>query len=162
MAWTKSQIFSSFAKTVLEGSLAYKIGAGGDTQNVALYNTSVTTATSQDDTQAHNSYNGAGGQWVTANEVSGTNWAAGGVALTTPIISALGAVAGRTTYSAANVSVATTTLSGAVGCLIYDATLAAKGGISAIWFGGSSYTTTAGTFGITWDALGIWYWTNAP
>lgn len=165
MVWTKSQVFSSYAHDALQGIQLFKIGAGGDTQKLALYSTAVVTATSQDDTSVHNAYNGTGGQWVLANEITGTNWSAGGVTLGTPILSALGAVAGRTTYDASDVSVANTTLTGAVGALIYDstaATVVANQGICAIWFGGTSYTTVAGTLGITWDALGIWYWQNAP
>jgi hypothetical protein len=99
--------------------------------------------------------------YATTVEVSGTNWAAGGVAA-----SALGAGAtdivltlGNTgpgpsvlTYTAQNVSVATTTLTGAYGGYFYCNpvvnSVAYK--MIGIYFGGSGYSTVAGTFAITW------------
>ena len=90
------------------------------------------------------------------NEVSGTNWAAGG--LTTATLAAGGtdiataaAVSGKVlNYSASNVSVATTTIStAAYGGFFYVDSLSPKAKLMGIWFGGSGYTTTAGTFAIT-------------
>jgi len=91
------------------------------------------------------------------NEVSGTNWAAGG--LTTATLNAGGdiltaaAVSGKVmNYSASNVSVATTTIStAAFGGFFYMDSLTPKAKLMGIWFGGSGYTTVAGTFAITWS-----------
>jgi hypothetical protein len=97
--------------------------------------------------------------YATTNEVSGTNWAAGGI-----FASALGAGAtditltvGNTgpgpsvmTYTAQNVSVATTTLTGAYGGYFYWSAGGTQYKIIGIYFGGSGYSTVAGTFAITW------------
>jgi hypothetical protein len=59
-------------------------------------------------------------------------------------------------FSATAVSVASTTLAtGIYGCLVYDNTLAPKCAIAAVYFGTTGYTTSNGTFGITWDVNGI-------
>lgn len=131
-------------------------GSGGtpDTFKVALYN---------------NTPNGSGtppamfsvalasavylvGDWVTGNEVSGTGWAAGGQTLATPATTE--SPTGTLMWTGGNISVSGTTLTNAFGCLIYDSTLATKYGLCAIPFG-ASYSTTAGTFGITWASAGI-------
>jgi hypothetical protein len=99
--------------------------------------------------------------YATTNEVSGTNWAAGGVqasalgAGATDIVLTL-AVTGPgpsvLVYSAQNVSVATTTLTGAYGGYFYcnPAVNSLLYKIIGIYFGGSGYSTVAGTFAITW------------
>jgi hypothetical protein len=94
------------------------------------------------------------------NEVSGTGWAAGGVACSalgagaTSIAPALAVTAGPPTlitYSASNIAVATTTLANAVGGYFYWSAGGTQYKIMGVWFGGSAYTTTAGTFAITWS-----------
>jgi len=86
-----------------------------------------------------------------ANEVSGTNWASGGVALTGTTVAG---AAGTLTFDATDVSVATTTLVNARGYLLYADALAGNNAICLVDFG-ADYSTTAGTFAITWNALGI-------
>jgi hypothetical protein len=98
--------------------------------------------------------------YATTNEVSGTNWAAGGVAASalgagaTDIVLSLNASGAKVlSWTAQNVSVATTTLATAVyGGYFYcnPAVTAGACKIIGIWFGGSGYTTSAGTFAITW------------
>jgi hypothetical protein len=97
--------------------------------------------------------------YATTNEISGTGWAAGGVAA-----SALGAGASNITlaltitspsptnavYGASNISVATTTLAAAYGGYFYWAAGSPQAKIIGIYFGGSGYSTTAGTFAVTW------------
>ena len=53
-------------------------------------------------------------------------------------------------WLAGNISVATTTLAGAYGGYFYTTTASANYKIIGIYFGGSSYSTTAGTFAVTW------------
>jgi hypothetical protein len=98
--------------------------------------------------------------YASTNEVNGTGWAAGGVACSalgagsTSIAPALAVSAGPPTvisYTAGNISVSGTTLSGAIGGYFYWAAGGTQYKIMGIWFGGSAYTTTAGTFGITWS-----------
>jgi len=145
MAWTQSFIPSATFRDVLNGTLSPNFSS--DIFKVALYDNSI-TATMDDDP---NTYGSA--KWAT--EVTGTNWPAGGVALsavTTPIA----LVAGNgIKFDANDINVASTTIStAAFGCLIYDSTLTAKNGWVAVEFG-SGYTTNNGTFGITWNASGI-------
>lgn len=93
------------------------------------------------------------------NEVSGTGWAAGGIAVSalatgstsiTPNFTVTSATPTLANWLAGNVSVATTTLSSAYGGYFYTTTAAANYKIIGIYFGGSGYSTTAGTFAVTW------------
>lgn len=95
------------------------------------------------------------------NEVSGTGWAAGGIA-----VSALAAgstsMAPTTTVSGtspvlmvwgmtSNLSVAGTTLSSIYGGYFYN-TVTTNYKIIGIYFGGTSYATVSGTFAVTWSS----------
>lgn len=130
----------------LNGTTA--IDLDSDTFKCALYGDTFTTGPSVDD--AANTY--GSGNWSGA-EVTGTNWASGGVTATTPTAAA---VTSGMKWDADDVSVSNTTISTAVkGCLLYDTTHSSVG-IAAVYFGSSSgYTTNSGTFGITWDSSGI-------
>lgn len=86
-----------------------------------------------------------------ANEVTGTNWAAGGVALTGTTVTG---AAGTLTLDATDVSVASTTISGARCYLLYADALAGNNAILLVNFG-ADYSTVNGTFAITWDAAGL-------
>jgi hypothetical protein len=86
-----------------------------------------------------------------ANEVSGTGWASGGVALTGTTVTA---TAGAVVFDAADVSASTTTLTNARGYLLYADALAGNNAILLVNFG-ADYSTVAGTFAITWNASGI-------
>jgi hypothetical protein len=86
-----------------------------------------------------------------ANEVTGTNWAAGGVALTGTTFTG---ASGTATFDATDVSVANTTLTNARGYLLYADALAGNNAILLVNFG-ADYSTVAGTFAITWHANGI-------
>lgn len=130
----------------------------GDTVNVALYNGSPTSATASSDTLAHNVYLAAGGQWVTANEVTATGYTAGGVSIA-------GAGAKTETFSG-NVVTFTSTgtptwtiTSGGItsyGGLVYDNTIAAAKYVYCWnYFGGAATIPAAGTFTINWNASGI-------
>ena len=54
-------------------------------------------------------------------------------------------------WTASNISVATTTLAGMFGGYFYS-TAFSNYLILGLWFGGASYSTTAGTFAINWSA----------
>lgn len=100
---------------------------------------------------------------LSANEVSGTGWASGGVALSA---AASGATStsptttvnptGTMMYDMNDISVASTTLSNARAAVIYQDALAGDNLIVLVNFG-ANYSTTAGTFGITWAATGVFY-----
>jgi len=87
-----------------------------------------------------------------ANEVTGTNWAAGGVALTGTTVAAS---SGTLVFDATDVSVATTTITGARCYLLYADALAGNNALVLVNFG-ADYATVAGTFAITWSASGIY------
>ena len=58
-------------------------------------------------------------------------------------------------WTANNVSVASTTLANAYGGYFYSNTASPKYRIIGIYFGGSGYSTSAGTFAITWSSSDI-------
>lgn len=127
----------------------YNIAAAGDTLKIALFNNS--GSPTADKTLANQTYNVD--QWSSASfEVFGTGWAAGGITLTTQTLTNNTGFGGDLHWvggnSGSNVSVATTTLTNAYGCAIYDSTVANRV-IVAIAFGGA-YTSNVGTFSITW------------
>jgi len=95
-----------------------------------------------------------------ANEVSGTGWAAGGVALsaagsggasTNP---ALTGGSGAMKYDMDDVVVSSTTLTNARGVLLYADALAGNNAIVLVNFG-ADYSTVTGTFTIAWNASGV-------
>lgn len=91
---------------------------------------------------------------VTANEVTGTNWAAGGVALTGTELTISG---GTLTYDATDVSVATTTIDNARGYVLYtNVGLDTTDQLLFLINFGGDVSTVAGTFSIVWAGTGIW------
>ncbi len=115
-----------------------------ETHKIALFNNSITPNFSSDTAYGVSPY--------ATNEVSGTGWAAGGVALTTTTVTE--SPTGTLMWDAADVSVSTTTLSAARCGLVYADALAGNNAIVLVNFG-ADYSTTAGTFAITWAAGGI-------
>jgi hypothetical protein len=88
------------------------------------------------------------------NEVTGTGYTTSGEALGSPVCN-LTVTTGFLTFDGADVSLATTTLASVRGVVGYDDTLANDPLLWATTFG-ADYSTTAGTFAITWAATGIW------
>jgi hypothetical protein len=127
----------------------------GDTVNVALYNGSPTSATALSDTLAHNVYKAAGGQWVSANEVTATGYTAGGVAVTPKTETFSSNVI---TFTSSGTPSWTITSGGitSYGCLVYDDTISAAAYVYCWnYFGGAATIPAAGTFTINWNASGI-------
>ena len=89
---------------------------------------------------------------LSSNEVSGTNYTAGGVALGSV---AMTSASGALKFDAADSSWATSTISNARAAVIYDDTLSNDPLICLVNFG-SDYSSANGTFQITWNAAGIW------
>ena len=161
MAWTTSGIFTQTMVDMLGNVTAFDLAAAGDTFNIALYNNSITP--DYDASAATIAYNT--GQWAIANEVSGTGWAAGGVALTSQALAVATPAAGQFNWDVADVSETGTTLSGIQGALIYNFSLATpvdNQGLCGIYFSGGPYSTTAGTLTITWDTNGVFYIDTVP
>jgi hypothetical protein len=114
-----------------------------ETHKGALFSNSITPDFTNDTAYGAAPYN--------ANEVTGTNWPAGGVALTGTTVTG---ASGTLTFDATDVSVASTTLSNARCYLLYADALAGNNAIVLVNFG-ADYSTSNGTFAITWNASGI-------
>lgn len=155
MAFTASAIFREW----VVGPMYQAAGTGytgidSDTIKVALYNNTGTP--DKDAAVGSTGYNT--GAWVTGNEVTdATNWTATGRTLagkgfTTP---ATGVAMFDATDLAGGGNV---TLSGVMGCLVYDDTITAgtvaDQGHCFNFFGGAQ-SVTAGTFTIIWGANGV-------
>lgn len=127
-----SAICTSFKQELLVGTHDFTASTG-DTFKLALYTSSATLGAS---TTAY----------TTSNEVSGTNYTAGGGTLTsvTPTTSGTTAIC-----DFADLTFGTATIT-ARGCLIYDSTQSDKA-VAAIDFGGDK-TSTAGNFTIVFPS----------
>jgi hypothetical protein len=113
-----------------------------ETHKGALFSNSITPNFDTDSAYAVAPYN--------ANEVTGTNWASGGVALTGTTLSVS---SGTLILDATDVSVASTTISNARCYLLYADALTGNNAIVLVNFG-ADYSTSNGTFAITWAATG--------
>lgn len=102
--------------------------------------------------------------WNSTNEVAGTGWASGGILLsaaaaggtsTAPTVTV--SPTGSLMYDMNDISVAGTTLASARACQIYADALTTPTADPVFVFVnfGADYSTTAGTFGIQWSALGV-------
>jgi hypothetical protein len=166
MAWTDSRIFvqavlnplTASAWSTTEPTTYGANGLSADTINVALFGTSVTP--DRDAAVGSTGYNT--GTWVTGNEITGTNWAAGGQTLGTKAYTAdLGGNVG-VSFDAADVAVSNVTLAAFFGDLTYDNTITAgtvaKQGLCFHYYGGTQ-SVTAGNLTIIWDATGVFRFT---
>jgi hypothetical protein len=155
MAFTASGVFREWVVgPMYQASGTGYTGLDSDTVKVALYNNTGTP--DKDAAVGSTGYNT--GAWATANEViDATNWVAGGRALagkgfTTP-------AAGVSMFDATDLAGGgNVTLSGVMGCLVYDDTIpagtVADQGHCYNYFGGAQ-SVTAGTFTIVWNANGL-------
>lgn len=99
--------------------------------------------------------------WNSTNEVSGTGWASGGVALSAAAAGATSTAptltespTGSIMYDMNDVAVSSTTLTNARAARIYADALAGDNLIVLINFG-ADFSTSNGTFGIQWAATGV-------
>ena len=127
-----STLTTSFKKELLEATHNFK-ASGGNSFKLALYTSSATMGAT---TTAYS----------TSQEVSGTNYTAGGAALTNVTPSSTGTTA-VTDFSDLTFSTATIT---ARGCMIYNDTNSDKS-VATIDFGGDK-TSTAGDFTVVFPA----------
>ena len=153
MAWAESGLFVSNLIDLLSVTTAPKWLLG--TNKISLYNNTA----APDFTVVS-----ASAIYTATNEVNGTGWAAGGVLSSA---AAAGATALTPTMTQSptksvmgdftnDLSVASTTLAAAYGAYIYVDSLSPKAAIMGLYFGGLGYATTAGTFAITFNVLGVW------
>jgi hypothetical protein len=151
MTWTVSGLYVANFIDVLDAT-QLAIDLSLTTHKLALYNTTKTPNYSSDVS------------YSATNEVSGTGWPAGGVALsagaaggtsTSPTLTE--SPTGTAMYDMADFAVSTTTLTGIIGATLYADALAADNLIVGVYFGGTSYSTVAGLLTIQWAATGVFY-----
>lgn len=143
MAVTASGLFFPTWRDLLD-TTQLAIDLDLETHKGALFSNSITPNFSSDTAYGSAPYN--------ANEVSGTGWASGGVALTGTAVSE--SPTGTLMFDATDVSESTTTLTNARCYLLYADALAGDNAICLVDFT-SDYSTVAGTFAITWAATGV-------
>lgn len=148
MAFTLSGLYVANWIDILDAT-QLAIDLSLTTHKLALYNNTKTPNFSTDVS------------YSATNEVNGTGWAAGGVALsaaasggasTAPTLTE--SPAGTMMYDMADVAVAGTTLTNAHGLTLYAAALAGTNLIVAVTFG-ADFSTNNGIFGIQWAATGV-------
>jgi len=113
------------------------------TNKVALFTNSITPNFDSDVGYGAAPYN--------ANEVSGTGYTAGGVAVASPTVTG---ASGNVTYDIADTSWSSSTITNARAALIYANALTNKNGIVLVNLG-ADYSTVNGTFSIVWSASGV-------
>lgn len=142
MAVTASGLFvATFADILDTTQLAIDLDL--ETHKGALFNNTLTPNFTTDTAYAVAPYN--------ANEVTGTNWASGGVVLTGTTIAAN---AGTVVFDATDVSVANTTLYAVRAYFLYADVLVGNNAILLVDLL-QDYATINGTFAITWAGGGI-------
>lgn len=141
MAWTVSGLYYITFRDVLDTTqLALDLDL--ETHKGALYDSNETPDYSLDSA------------YSATNEITGTNWAAGGVALTGTAVDE--SPTGTLRWDATDVSVATTTITtDPEGIIYYADALAGNNLIVGIDFPAGDYTTSAGTFAITFASTGV-------
>lgn len=150
MAFSASKIFSATVRDSLNSTASFNLDA--DNVKAALFDNSITP--DQTVTSANTAY--GVGQWSSGGVLDASGWPAVGRQLLSP--TSVFASNVYTFDAADTVSAnATTSLTNAYGCLIYNDTLAAPvadQGVCFNYFGGAN-TVTSGTFTIVWNASGI-------
>lgn len=138
MAWTASGLYvTTFIDVFDTTQLAINLDL--ETHKIALYDNSNTPNFSSETV------------YSATNEVTGTNWAAGGILLTGTTFTE--SPAGTVMFDATDVSVASATFTGARGAKIYADALGDQL-IVGINFG-ADYSPNNGTFQIQWASTGI-------
>ena len=139
MAITASGLFCTTVMDILD-TTQLAVDLDLETHKGALFSNTITPNFSTDTAFGVSPYD--------ANEVTGTNWAAGGVALTG---TGLTISSGSIIYDATDVSVASATFTGARGYLLYADALAGNNAILLVNFG-ADYSPNNGMFSIVWAA----------
>lgn len=136
-----SGVYGIFLKDALQNGKAFALNAS-DTIKLSLVANAYTP-----DFDAHDEFADI------TNEVTGTGWAAA-QALGSPVLN-LTVTTGFVTFDATDVSAGSTTLSNVRGGVTWDDTLAGDPLLHAVTFG-ADYSTSNGTFAITWASTGLW------
>lgn len=169
MAWTASGMMRQSLADILDKTLTTHDFDAAAMFKVSLHDNNVTP--DYDATAVAGSYAGAGSTFQAAGGQTGTNqvyhtgqWEqAGPVLANNDITLAAGGIVVFDADDLASGSAAT--MSNIYGCFLYfDAvtTPVADQGFAAIYFGGTAYSVTSGTFTIQWSGSGICRWDVAP
>jgi hypothetical protein len=149
MAWSNSKGFAFFQWGL--GRASYKVGNTPDTFKVSLFGNSVVPTNKYGTaTKTKTKYHGTGGTFSTTNGAGG---ATGKVAKTLASVTWT-QVTNVLHFKAANVTWTTATITTAYGDLVYDSSHTTYG-VCYNYFGGA-FTSTAGTFTISWNTTGIY------
>lgn len=109
--------------------------------------------------------------WNSTNEVSGTGWATGGIALSAAAVGGTSTAptltispTGTMMWDMGDISVAGTTLTNARACRFYADALATPTADALILLVNfvSDFSTVNGVFGIQWAATGVGTWDGTP
>ena len=160
MAWSASAIFQQAMLNPISGQANAVAKPAGftsltaDAVKVAVYGGSATP----DKTAAVGSTGYNTGQWVTGNEITGTGWAAGGIAVGTTKTWTVDSGSSSLCYqvtapSAGQTSATGVTLANFYGLLVYDSSISggtvANQGLCFNYFGGVQ-NIVAGAFTVLW------------
>lgn len=143
MAVTVSGLFVANWIDILDAS-QLAIDLSLTTNKIAMFTNTVAPNYSTDTAYAVAPYN--------ANEVSGTGYTAGGVAVASPTVTE--SPTGTLMYDLADTSWTSSTITNARCALLYSNALSPKAAIALVNFG-ADYSTSNGTFLITWAAGGL-------
>ncbi len=147
MAWTKSGLYAlSYRDALNATNLALDFSLA--THKWAMYD-NVETPAFQTETA-----------YAATNEVVGTGYTAGGQVIVSPTFAVAGATA-ILTYDMNDEVWASPTTVTAYGAKLYADALAGNNLLVGMYFGGA-FTSTAGTFTIVFNALGVYTITFAP
>ena len=148
---TDSKVFPAFIRDCLNNTASHAHDVDGDTLKVALFGNSGTPAQSAVNTLT--GYDQATSAWVSANEVTATGWAAGGLTLAS-VTSTFSSVT-YTLDAADRSGGASDSVTNAHGVLIFNSSIATyKDGIAYLAFGGAVGNVSS-TFTVVFHANGI-------
>jgi hypothetical protein len=140
-----TNLYGSVMAALSGAAINWGSGSGGDTINVALLSSGYTP-----NLDTHNYFDD-----VSANQVTGTGYTAGGVTLTGKTVS-YDPGPNATTYNADDAVWATVTVTGVRYAVVYKSTgVAASSPLIALVDFGSDQAATAEPFVVSWDVLGI-------
>ena len=152
MAWSNSKIFTAYIHDVLTNVTAMDLDTDA-VFGVSLFDNTVTP--SQTVSAANSAY--AAGVWAAGGVLDASGWPAAGRPLVNITVSAATVTPVKFDADDTVSANATTTLTNAFGCLVYDDTIAAPvadQGVCFNYFGGAN-SVVAGTFTVVWNASGI-------
>lgn len=148
MTWSTGYVCAPTLVAALTGGNTLNLGTGNTTLKMALFDNTVTP----DPDTSPQKY--GVGVWA-SGECTGTNWSAGGVAVSLTGLGLTAQPGGIINFTFVPVSQANTTISTAYyGAIVYD-TAQTNEVVCAIYFGGSFYTTVASAAGFTPPSAGV-------